>query len=121
MYVLAIRALRSARSLQPRHRPYLRPIFIENTSDISTPDSGTPPLAAHSGRDATLGLAYIPDCLEPDAITFSLEWPNANSSSFTWVIRDETGYKWYEGVEAVIPNDCLPIGLTWKKIQEYNY
>ena len=69
--------------------------------------------------DATLGLTYIPDCFEPDAIAFSLEWADASSSSFTWVIRDETGYIWYEGVEAVLPNDCLPIGLTYKKIQEY--
>ena len=69
--------------------------------------------------DATLGLAYIPDCFETDAIAFSLEWADASSSSFTWVIRDETGWIWYEGVEAVLPNDCLPIGLTWKKIQEY--
>ena len=69
--------------------------------------------------DATLGLTYVPDCYETDAIAFSLEWNDASSSSFTWTIRDETGFKHYDGVEAVVPNDCLPIGLTYKKIQEY--
>ena len=69
--------------------------------------------------DATLGLTYVPDCLEPDAITFSVDWEDMSSSSFNWTIRDETGYKWYEGVELVLPNECLPIGLTWKKIQTY--
>ena len=33
LYVLAIRALRSDTTSQPRHRPYLRQITIENTSD----------------------------------------------------------------------------------------
>ena len=69
--------------------------------------------------DAALGLSYIPDCSELDAITFSLEWQDASSSSFTWQIRDETGFKHYEGVESVIPNDCLTVGLTYKKIQDY--
>jgi len=69
--------------------------------------------------DATLGLTYIPDCNEIDAITFSLEWVDSHSSSFTWTIRDENGFKHYEGFEAVIPNDCLQIELTFKKIQEY--
>jgi len=70
--------------------------------------------------DATLALSYIPDCYEVDAIAFSLEWENNYSSSFTWVIRDETGFKHYEGIEAVLPNDCLPIGLTYSNIMEYN-
>ena len=69
--------------------------------------------------DATLGLTYIPDCFEIDAIAFTLEWTNTRSSSFTWVIRDETGFKHYEGVELVLPNECLPIGLTYKKLQDY--
>lgn len=69
--------------------------------------------------DATLGLTYVADCFETDAIVFALEWADASSSSFTWVIRDETGFKHYEGIEAVLPNDCLPIGLTFKKIQDY--
>ena len=69
--------------------------------------------------DATLGLTYTPYCNEIDAIAFSLEWENSHSSSFTWVIRDENGFKHYEGAEVVLPNDCLPIGLTYKKIQNY--
>jgi hypothetical protein len=69
--------------------------------------------------DATLGLTYTPDCNEVDAIAFSLEWENSHSSSFTWVIRDENGFKHYEGAEVVVPNDCLPMELTFKKIQDY--
>lgn len=69
--------------------------------------------------DATLGLTYIPNCNEVDAVSFSLEWQNNLSSSFSWVIRDENGFMHYDGVEAILPNDCLPIGLTFKKIQEY--
>ena len=69
--------------------------------------------------DATLGLTYTPDCNEVDAIIFSLEWVNNHSSSFTWVIRDENGFIHYDGIEAVVPNDCLPIGLTYKKMKDY--
>ena len=71
--------------------------------------------------DATLGLTYIPDCFEIDAITFPHTWgTHTGSPSFTWVIRDgTTGFKHYEGVGLVLPNDCLPIGLTYKKLQDY--
>ena len=69
--------------------------------------------------DATLGLTYVPNCNEIDAVVFSLEWDNASHSSFSWTIRDETGFKHYEGVEIIYPNECLPIELTFKKIQEY--
>ena len=69
--------------------------------------------------DATLGLTYVADCFESDAIVFALDWVDASSSSFTWVIRDETGFIHYEGIEVVLPNDCLPIGLTFKKITDY--
>ena len=69
--------------------------------------------------DATLGLTYIADCFETDAIVFVLEWENSHSSSFNWVIRDETGFIHYSESQVVFPNECLPIGLTFKKIQDY--
>ena len=69
--------------------------------------------------DATLGLTYVPNCNEIDAVVFSLEWDNASHSSFSWTIRDETGFKHYEGVETIYANESLPMELTWKKIQVY--
>ena len=70
---------------------------------------------------ANLGFEFIPDCypLDPDAVHFTIEWEDAPATSFTWTVRDETGYKWYEGTEAVVPNDCTTMGLTWEMIKEY--
>lgn len=71
---------------------------------------------------ANLGFINMPDCfpIDPDAVHFTMEWEDASATSFIWTVRDEDGYKWYEGTEAIIPNDCTSIGLTWKKIKEYN-
>ncbi len=71
---------------------------------------------------ANLGFTYTPDCfpIDPDAVHFTLEWDNAPATSFTWTVRDGTGYMWYNGTETVVPNDCTPMQLSWKKIKEFN-
>ena len=70
---------------------------------------------------ANLGFTYIPDCFpeDPDAVNFTIEWQNSPSTTFTWTVRDETGFIQYEGTDIVEPNDCLPMQLTYKKIHEY--
>lgn len=72
---------------------------------------------------ANLGFTYIPACYpqDPDAVHFTLAWNDATVETFTWTVRDEDGYLWYEGTEAVVPNDCTQMELTWKKIKEFNH
>ena len=72
-----------------------------------------------------LGFSFVPDCNppDPDAVNFSIEWQNklANSfTSFTWTVRDGSdGFIYYQGTDAISANDCLTLGLSNKKIQEY--
>ena len=71
--------------------------------------------------DATLGFTYTPTCypIDPDAVHFSLNWFDYNNSTFTWSVRDETGYLHYSGTDYIFANECLPMELTFKKIKEY--
>ena len=69
-----------------------------------------------------LGFAFIPPCdpPDPDAVNFSLEWLNSSNTTFTWQVRDGSdGFIYYQGTDLVSANDCLTLGLTYKKIQEY--
>lgn len=69
-----------------------------------------------------LGFAFIPPCNppDPDAVNFSLEWQNSSNTTFTWQVRDGSdGFIYYQGTDLVSANDCLTLGLTYKKIQEY--
>ena len=69
-----------------------------------------------------LGFSFIPNCypIDPDAVHFTIEWENATTGTFLWTVRDESGFMWYNGTENILPNDCTSMGLTWKKIKEYN-
>ena len=69
-----------------------------------------------------LGFAFIPPCdpPDPDAVNFSLEWQNSSNTTFTWQVRDGSdGFIYYQGTDLVSANDCLTLGLTYKKVQEY--
>ncbi len=70
---------------------------------------------------ATLGFTYVPACfpIDPDAVHFSLIWEDALVSSFTWTVRDGSGTIHYSGTDNILANNCLPMELTYKKIQEY--
>jgi hypothetical protein len=70
---------------------------------------------------ATLGFTYVPLCypMDPDAVHFTLEWQNSQSSTFTWTVRDGSGTIHYSGTDLILANNCLPMELTFKKIQEY--
>lgn len=70
---------------------------------------------------ATLGFTYVPDCypIDPDAVHFTLLWEDAISSSFTWSVRDLTGFKHYEGNDLIVANNCLPMQLTHSLFKEY--
>ena len=72
-----------------------------------------------------LGFSFIPPCdpPDPDAVNFYYEW-QANSAmsstSFTWTVRDGSdGFIYYQGTDLISANDCLTLGLSSKKIQEY--
>ena len=72
-----------------------------------------------------LGFSFIPDCdpPDPDAVNFSVQWDNNTSisnTSFTWTVRDGSdGFIYYQGTDLISANDCLTLGLSNKKIQEY--
>lgn len=72
-----------------------------------------------------LGFSFIPPCYPPDsdAVNFSIEWQNntANpNTTFSWQVRDGSdGFIYYDGTDLVSANDCLTLGLSAKKIQEY--
>ena len=70
---------------------------------------------------ATLGFTYVPFCYptDPDAVHFTLAWENSQSSTFTWSVRDGFGTIHYSGTDIILANNCLPMELTFKKIQEY--
>ena len=70
---------------------------------------------------ATLGFTYVPVCFptDPDAVHFTLAWENSQSSTFTWSVRDGFGTIHYSGTDLILANNCLPMELTFKKIQEY--
>ena len=70
---------------------------------------------------ANLGFTYVPLCFptDPDAVHFTLNWFDSQTSSFTWTVRDGSGTIHYSGTDVIIANNCLPIELTNKKIQEY--
>ena len=70
---------------------------------------------------ATLGFTYIPNCYptDPDAVHFSLQWFDSQTSSFTWTVRDGNGQIHYSGTDIIIANNCLPMELTFKKIQDF--
>ena len=57
--------------------------------------------------------------MDPDAVHFTLEWQNSQSSTFTWTVRDGSGTIHYSGTDLILANNCLPMELTFKKIQEY--
>ena len=71
--------------------------------------------------DASIGFNYIPLCypIDVDAVNFSYEWDNALAATFTWTVVDEYDVVHYEGTDVIGANDCLPMELTFKKIQEY--
>ena len=71
--------------------------------------------------NATLGFTYVPGCMpiDPDAVHFTLLWENDIQASFTWSVRDPSGTIHYSGTDFVLANNCLPMELTFKKIQEY--
>jgi hypothetical protein len=71
--------------------------------------------------DASIGFNYIPLCypIDGDAVNFSYSWDNDLAATFTWVIVDEYDVVHYEGTDVIGANDCLPMELTFKKIQEY--
>lgn len=70
---------------------------------------------------ATLGFNYVPLCypIDPDAVHFTLLWEDSQISSFTWTVRDGSGTIHYSGTDNILANNCLPMELTFKKIQEY--
>ncbi len=70
---------------------------------------------------ANLGFTYVPSCFppDPDVVQFTLLWENSIQSSFLWQVRDGSGTIHYEGEDVVLANNCLPITLTYKKIQDY--
>ena len=71
--------------------------------------------------NATLGFTYVPLCYptDPDAVHFTLSWFNNINSTFNWTVRDETGFIHYDGTDFVSANGCLPMELTFKKIQDF--
>ena len=70
---------------------------------------------------ATLGFTYVPVCYptDPDAVHFTLAWEDSQSSTFTWSVRDGFGTIHYSGTDLILANNCLPMELTFKKIQDY--
>ena len=70
---------------------------------------------------ATLGFTYVPLCypIDPDAVHFTLLWEDSAISEFTWSVRDGSGTIHYSGTDDILANNCLPMELTFKKIQEY--
>ena len=70
---------------------------------------------------ATLGFTYVPSCypIDPDAVHFTLLWEDSQSSTFNWSVRDGNGTIHYSGTDLILANNCLPMELTFKKIQEY--
>ena len=71
--------------------------------------------------NATLGFTYTPNCypIDPDAVHFTLQWFDTQSSTFTWSVRDGSGQIHYNGTDIILANNCLPMELTFKKIQKY--
>jgi len=70
---------------------------------------------------ATLGFTYVPVCYptDTDAVHFTLAWENSQSSTFTWSVRDGFGTIHYSGTDLILANNCLPMELTFKKVQDY--
>ena len=70
---------------------------------------------------ANLGFTYVPACypIDPDAVHFTLLWEENQTSTFTWTVRDGTGTIHYSGTDLILANSCLPMELTYKKIQDY--
>ncbi len=70
---------------------------------------------------ANLGFTSEPDCypIDPDAVHFTYQWEDASSTTFTWSVRDASGQIHYSGNDLILANNCLQMGLTWKKIKEY--
>ena len=69
-----------------------------------------------------VGFTYVPLCfpIDPDAVHFTLVWENSITSTFHWSIKDLTGYTHFESFqEPIVANECLPMELTFGKIQEY--
>ena len=72
-----------------------------------------------------LGFSFVPDCdpPDPDAVNFSIEWQNSTSdayTSFNWTVRDGSdGFIYYQGTDPIAADDCLTLGLSNKKIQDY--
>ncbi len=70
---------------------------------------------------ANLGFTSKPDCypIDPDAVHFTYQWEDASSTTFTWSVMDASGQIHYSGNDLILANNCLKMGLTWKKIKEY--
>jgi hypothetical protein len=70
---------------------------------------------------ATLGFTYVPMCfpIDQDAVHFTLLWEDSQQSTFIWSVRDPSGTIHYSGEELILANNCLPMELSFKKIQEY--
>ena len=70
---------------------------------------------------ATLGFTYVPVCYptDDDAVHSTLVWEDSQSSTFTWSVRDGSGTIHYSGTDLILANNCLPMELTFEKIQDY--
>ena len=56
--------------------------------------------------------------IEP--VYFIYEWEDALSANLSWTIRDGSGQIWYDGTDLALANNCLSLGLTYKKLKEFN-
>ena len=70
----------------------------------------------------------IPNCTDDygtAAVNFVLEWndqyadSNSWQTSFNWSVRDPSGFIHYYDTDIALAGNCLPMKLSYKKIQEY--
>ena len=60
-----------------------------------------------------------PSCIDPYFTVGNINWSISNSTDMSWEAIDETGYIWYNSTSNIYPNQCTAIGLTTKKINEF--
>jgi len=60
-----------------------------------------------------------PSCIDPYFTVGNINWSISNSTDMSWEAIDETGYIWYNSTSTIYPNQCTAIGLTTKKINEF--
>ena len=69
-----------------------------------------------------LYIEGTPNCIDDygsAAVQFDVLWENSHDATFTWSVRDLSGVVHYDNTNSILANNCLPMELTWKKIQEY--